>query len=136
MSSTMHQRQSTQTLPADRSLWDEVRLAWRLLRDPRVGGAKYLLPCIAVLYLLSPVDLLPDFVPIVGQIDDLGALVLMMVLLLRSIVWMAPSAVVAEHRQAIGGSPAERLGGSGSGPIYDVPFRVRDRRWSGWGDSR
>ncbi len=46
-------------------------LFWRLLRDRRVPlGAKLLLPGIG-LYLLMPIDIIPDFVPVLGYLDDL-----------------------------------------------------------------
>lgn len=126
MDSTARTGRPSRPFIADRRTWDEARLALRLLRDPRVGGVKYLLPSIAVLYLLSPIDLLPDFFPVVGQIDDLGVLVLMVVMVLRMIVWVAPPAVVAEHRDAIAGPAGRRVSAARHGPIYDVPFRVRE----------
>ncbi len=60
-----------------RALPDIVRLVARLVRDPRLPRpAKVVLAAVAV-YLLSPFDLLPDFVPLVGYLDDaiLAALV-------------------------------------------------------------
>ena len=40
------------------------------------GGIQYSLTGIWVLYILSPVDLIPDILPVIGQIDDAGALVM------------------------------------------------------------
>ncbi|MBI2918040.1 MAG: DUF1232 domain-containing protein [Chloroflexi bacterium] len=46
-------------------------VACRLLRDPRVPFvAKLVIPFVG-LYLLTPIDIIPDFIPIVGQLDDL-----------------------------------------------------------------
>jgi uncharacterized membrane protein YkvA (DUF1232 family) len=42
----------------------------RLMSDPRVGRGHRLLVAALVLYLASPIDLVPDFVPVAGQIDD------------------------------------------------------------------
>jgi uncharacterized membrane protein YkvA (DUF1232 family) len=42
----------------------------RLLRDPRVPrGAKVVL-ALVIPYLASPIDLIPDFIPVLGQLDD------------------------------------------------------------------
>jgi uncharacterized membrane protein YkvA (DUF1232 family) len=47
------------------------RLAWRLVRSPRVP-LRARLPLAGVLvYLALPIDIVPDFIPIVGQLDDL-----------------------------------------------------------------
>jgi uncharacterized membrane protein YkvA (DUF1232 family) len=66
------------------------------MRDPRVPWyAKALGVCI-VAYALSPIDLIPDFVPVVGYLDDLVLVPLGLLLLLRLI----PAPVMAEHRAA------------------------------------
>jgi uncharacterized membrane protein YkvA (DUF1232 family) len=46
----------------------------RYLRDSRVPRWKKLTGLLAVLYFLSPVDAIPDIIPIVGWLDDLGVL--------------------------------------------------------------
>jgi uncharacterized membrane protein YkvA (DUF1232 family) len=42
----------------------------RLLRDQRVPLRAKLMLALAVPYLLSPIDLIPDFIPVLGQLDD------------------------------------------------------------------
>jgi uncharacterized membrane protein YkvA (DUF1232 family) len=65
-------------------------------RDPRVPWyAKALGACI-IAYALSPIDLIPDFVPVVGYLDDLVLVPLGLLLMLRLI----PAPVMAEHRAA------------------------------------
>jgi uncharacterized membrane protein YkvA (DUF1232 family) len=49
---------------------DCVILFGRLMSDPRVGRGHRLLVAALVLYLASPIDLVPDFVPVAGQLDD------------------------------------------------------------------
>jgi hypothetical protein len=58
------------------------RLILRLMLDRRVPlKLKLLLPA-AVVYIISPIDLAPDFIPILGRIDDLLALLLAGLLLI------------------------------------------------------
>jgi uncharacterized membrane protein YkvA (DUF1232 family) len=47
-----------------------------LIRDPRVSGSDKALLTAAVAYTLTPIDLIPDFLPIIGQLDDLFFLAL------------------------------------------------------------
>jgi uncharacterized membrane protein YkvA (DUF1232 family) len=45
-------------------------LAGRLLRDPRVARRHKLMLTLLAAYLASPIDVVPDFIPIAGQLDD------------------------------------------------------------------
>lgn len=51
------------------------RLALKLFMDPNVSVAAKAIPVLAILYLISPIDLIPDF-PIIGQIDDIAVLLI------------------------------------------------------------
>jgi uncharacterized membrane protein YkvA (DUF1232 family) len=53
-----------------RTLPDLVRLVARLVADPLLPRSVKLAVAAAVVYLLSPLDLIPDVVPIVGYLDD------------------------------------------------------------------
>ena len=57
------------------SFWAAVlqrlRLAWRLFWDRRVPGTTKLLPLAIIVYVLSPLDFLPDYILGLGQLDDL-----------------------------------------------------------------
>lgn len=61
-----------------RALPDLVRLVTRLATDPVLPRTAKIALAAAALYLLSPIDLIPDFVPLVGYLDDvlLAAVVL------------------------------------------------------------
>jgi len=61
-----------------RALPDVVRLITRLAADPVLPRSAKLALAAAVVYLMSPIDLIPDFVPFVGYLDDalLAAVVL------------------------------------------------------------
>jgi uncharacterized membrane protein YkvA (DUF1232 family) len=82
-----------------RRTWAEVQLAWKLLRDPRVPLYLKGIPLLAVLYLLSPFDLIPGFIPIAGQLDDLAIILLGVKFFVR----LAPPAIVQEYERAAGG---------------------------------
>jgi uncharacterized membrane protein YkvA (DUF1232 family) len=79
-----------------RKLKQDVVAIALAMRDPRVPWyAKAVGACI-VAYALSPIDLIPDFVPVVGYLDDLVLVPLGLLLMLRLI----PAPVMAEHRAA------------------------------------
>ena len=107
---------------------DKLRLSWRLLRDPRVGTMpKAAIPLLAGLYVLSPVDLIPDLFLGLGQVDDLGVIGLALLMLARLLPRWSPAEVVAEHLAAMGlaGDPTAAEHRT-TGPILDAKYRVRD----------
>ena len=79
------------------AVFAELRLAWRLMREPRVPLVAKALPVLAGLYVLSPLDFIPDVLALLGQLDDLGILILSVKLFLR----MCPSAAASFHAEAI-----------------------------------
>jgi uncharacterized membrane protein YkvA (DUF1232 family) len=68
-------------------------LVARLLRDPRVGRKDKLLLVALAAYLALPFDLVPDFIPVAGQLDD----VLVAALVMRRLVRSAGTGIVREH---------------------------------------
>jgi uncharacterized membrane protein YkvA (DUF1232 family) len=80
-----------------RKIIDQVLLTWRLVRDPRVPLWSKLIPAAALIYILSPIDIIPDFLIVIGQLDDLGLLLASM----RLFEAVVPEYIVAEHRAAI-----------------------------------
>ncbi len=48
----------------------ELLLVWAMLRDARTPLAAKLTAVLAILYVLSPVDVISDFIPILGWLDD------------------------------------------------------------------
>ena len=79
------------------ALFAELRLAWRLVREPRVPSFAKAVPALALLYVLSPLDFIPDILPVLGQVDDLGILILSVKLFLR----LCPQAVTEFHTAAM-----------------------------------
>lgn len=88
---------------AEPGLWDNLRLNWRLAQDNRVAPViKLMVPLAAVLYVVSPIDLIPDFLLGLGQIDDIGVIGGALLLALRLLPRLAPAPVLAEHQAALG----------------------------------
>lgn len=48
----------------------ELLLAWAVLRDPRSPKAAKIATLLAALYVISPIDFIPDAIPILGWLDD------------------------------------------------------------------
>jgi uncharacterized membrane protein YkvA (DUF1232 family) len=63
--------------------------------DPRVPWYAKALAVIVAAYALSPIDLIPDFIPVLGYLDDVIILPLGILL----VVWLIPPAIMAEHRE-------------------------------------
>ncbi len=111
------------------SLPARLRLLWALLRDDRVSPwLKRLGPLGALLYVLSPIDIVPDFLLGPGQIDDLGVIAVMLFVLSKLIVRFAPPGVVAEHLAAMGVRSPGRRHVTQSGQVIDAAFRERPDR--------
>ena len=70
-----------------------VKLVGRLVRDPRVPARSKAFAVLAAGYVLSPVDLVPDFIPFLGQSDD----ALVVILALHRLIRSAGEDVVLEH---------------------------------------
>ena len=80
-----------------------VRLLGGLLRDPRVAMVDKLLVGAAIAYIVMPIDWVPDFIPFLGEVDDVYLLVLALQRLVanagRGILldhWSGPRAALAE----------------------------------------
>jgi uncharacterized membrane protein YkvA (DUF1232 family) len=81
------------------TFFEQLRLSWALMTDSRVPLPIKFIPLVAVLYVLSPIDFVPDIFPVLGQLDDLGILMTA----LTAFNSMAPSDVVAEHLSRLRG---------------------------------
>ncbi len=89
-------------LKLDLGMIDRLRLGWRLLRDPRVPAwPKLLAPAITAIYVLSPLDVVPDFIPLMGQLDDVGMITLALAAISMLARW-APVEIVQQHAAALG----------------------------------
>jgi len=75
------------------SLRRKLRLALALVREPRIPLLVRAVPPALVLYLAMPLDVIPDFIPVIGHLDDVLVLLLGVAVLLR----FTPRAVLEEH---------------------------------------
>lgn len=69
------------------------KLLWRLVRDPRVSKLDRALFAGALAYVLTPVDLIPDWIPALGQLDDL----VLIALVLSRLLYRVEEEVLLEH---------------------------------------
>jgi uncharacterized membrane protein YkvA (DUF1232 family) len=84
-------------IPLARMVWRNGRLGLRLLRDQRTPLLPKVILASAVLYAFSPLDLITDVIPFLGQVDDVAILVLGMDLFLKKV----PNWLRAEHEAAL-----------------------------------
>ena len=109
-----------------------IRLVWALLRDGRVPAQQKLILAGIGAYLVLPLDLIPDFVPVLGQLDDLAVVLLGLDLFIRS----AQQDIVDEHLAKIAQdkdqlrrdiATAERVLGDRLDEVRDTVGRIRTR---------
>ena len=104
-------------------------LVRRLAVDPRVPRSRRLLLYALIPYLASPIDLIPDFIPVLGYVDD----AVLVVLVLRSVVRAAGTEVLEEQWP---GSPEDlqllrralRLRGGAGGHVAAEPGPPSDSK--------
>jgi len=70
-----------------------LRLLWGLITDPRVELLDKVLVAGAIAYIATPIDLIPDFIPFLGEVDD----IYLLVLALRRLLANAGQAVLLSH---------------------------------------
>ena len=77
-----------------RSIKLDAHALYLAARDPRVPWYAKAVALAVAAYALSPIDLIPDFIPVIGYLDDLVIVPLGIALVVR----MIPPAIMAEHR--------------------------------------
>lgn len=92
------------------TLWShfkrEARTVWAMLRDPTAPLASKVIAVMALTYLVSPLDFVSDFVPVLGWIDD-G-------LVLAGLLWLAYRFLPPELYEAL-----RRRAGGGEGDVIE-----------------
>ncbi len=86
-----------------RVLKSEIVVLASAVRDPRTPVLAKLLGFFIVAYALSPIDLIPDFIPVLGYLDEL----ILLPIGLWAVRRMIPAEVLAEHRARV--EPGARL---------------------------
>ena len=92
-----------------RALKRETSVLYLAMRDPRTPWYAKAVAAVVVAYAFSPLDLIPDFIPIVGYLDDLILVPIGIALALK----LVPATVIADCRaraQADEGRPVSRVG--------------------------
>jgi uncharacterized membrane protein YkvA (DUF1232 family) len=93
-----------------RSLKRDTVALYLAARDPRVPWYAKIVAAGVAAYALSPIDLIPDFVPVIGYLDDVILVPLGIALAIRLI----PPALLEEHRESaaarIAKRPVSRIG--------------------------
>jgi len=101
-----------------------LRLLWGLVTDSRVAMLDKLLVAGAIAYIVTPIDLIPDFIPFLGEVDD----VYLLVLALRRLMQNAGRTVLLAHWT---GDPTElrdlNLRKALMAAAFFLPRRVRRR---------
>jgi uncharacterized membrane protein YkvA (DUF1232 family) len=92
-----------------RAIPDVIRLTHRLSRDPSLPRTRRIWLWLLLAYLISPIDVIPDFIPVIGYADD----AVIVALVLRAVVRRAGRDVVTRHwpGSAVGLDAVERLAG-------------------------
>lgn len=73
----------------------DVHALYLASRDPRVPWYAKALAIVVAGYAISPIDLIPDFIPVLGYLDD----VILLPLGIYLVVNLIPPAIMAEHRE-------------------------------------
>jgi uncharacterized membrane protein YkvA (DUF1232 family) len=101
-----------------------MRLLGGLVTDPRVAIVDKLLVVGAIAYIAMPIDLIPDFIPFFGEVDDL----FLLILALQRLIENAGRNVVLSHWT---GEPSDladlNLRGALSAAAFFLPKRIRRR---------
>lgn len=98
-----------------------LKLLGRLFRDPRVPTAEKALVVGAIVYVVSPLDFLPDVIPFVGQVDDIYLVSLTLLRLLSR----TDGVVLQQHWEGPG-DLASLIDKIATAARYVLPRRVRE----------
>jgi uncharacterized membrane protein YkvA (DUF1232 family) len=109
-----------------RSIKIDAHAVYLAARDPRVPWyAKAVAICVAA-YALSPIDLIPDFIPVLGYLDDLIIVPLGIML----VAYLVPRDVMVELRTTA--SMAQAQPRSAAGAIFIVAIWIAFAVFAGW----
>jgi uncharacterized membrane protein YkvA (DUF1232 family) len=75
-----------------RTIKRDAHALYLAARDPRVPWYAKGLALAVAAYAASPIDLIPDFIPVLGYVDDL------IIVRIALVIWLIPPEIMAEHR--------------------------------------
>jgi uncharacterized membrane protein YkvA (DUF1232 family) len=105
--------------------WENLQYTWRMLRDPRVAPyAKVALPILALIYLISPIDVIPDMILGLGQVDDAGVIALIAYFLLTYVRRAGWATLLENGVPAPPTKKSESTSISVNDDIIDAQYRV------------
>ena len=104
----------------------DVVALWLSARDPRVPFWIKALAALVAAYALSPIDLIPDFIPVLGYLDE----IILLPLAIIGLVKLIDPAIMAEHR-ATAAALAEKPV-SKSGALLIVAIWIAAAAWLLW----
>ena len=108
----------------------DVHALYLAARDPRVPWPAKAVAILVAGYALSPIDLIPDFIPVLGYLDDL--------IIVPLGIWVAvrliPPEVLAEHRATAAAAESRPI--SRSGAIAIVTIWILLAAAAGWATYR
>jgi len=109
-----------------RTLKRDVHALYLASRDPRVPWYAKALALIVAGYALSPIDLIPDFIPVLGYMDD--------VIVVPAGIWLVikliPADVMAEHRALADATRSRPVSKTAAKVI--IAIWIAAAAWLGW----
>ncbi len=99
-----------------KKLKEQISVIYYAYKNPETGVFPRILIWITLAYALSPVDLIPDFIPVIGYLDDLIILPALIILTIRLI----PDAVMQDARRKAADKPVEL----NKNPFFAVIFVI------------
>ncbi len=116
--------ETAQPIEGQLSGFERFRLSWRLFRDDRVPTwMKALVPLVAMVYVLAPIDLIPDLMLGLGQLDDLSVIGIAVFTMTKLLPKLAPRDITDEHLAEMRGSRQRRENREN---VIDTTFRLVD----------
>ncbi|MBM3538259.1 MAG: DUF1232 domain-containing protein [Alphaproteobacteria bacterium] len=76
------------------SIRRDVHALYLAAHDPRVPWYVKAIAIVVAVYALSPIDLIPDFIPVLGLLDE----AILLPLAIKAMVYLIPPEIMAEHR--------------------------------------
>jgi uncharacterized membrane protein YkvA (DUF1232 family) len=105
-----------------KGLIQQFRLSWRLLWDPRVPGWTKILPFVALAYIISPIDFIPDAFLGLGQLDDIGILLLGV----RLFTELVPEEIMLQHLRKMGVDVGQWRVVDEDSSVIEAEYEIKD----------